>query len=231
MSYILDALRKSHLARRDGTVSAPHGAVHNISLSLPDSGWWLTVGIILLMGISAAVLLFWRNATNQMPASPPKAVTSESVFQSSAVEVKKEVPPPQEVPAKSPSTVRDLAEEAKVPVPVMAKKENAKVIRPISKAEVNHPAETTSTFPIMPLVSEDTPLLQQMPLEFQQALPRMAVTIHVYSQQEAQRILFINNRNYHKGDQVEGGVRVEDIVPDGAILSYRGEHFKLGRPR
>jgi hypothetical protein len=58
----------------------------------------------------------------------------------------------------------------------------------------------------------------------------MAVTIHVYSPQESQRILFINNHEYHKGSLIEGGVLVEAIVPDGAVLSYQGERFKLPRP-
>ena len=83
----------------------------------------------------------------------------------------------------------------------------------------------------MPLVTDDTPLLQQMPQDFQRSLPSLAVTIHVYSHDESQRILFINNREYRRGSQIEGGIRVEDIVPDGAVLSFRGERFKLSRPR
>jgi hypothetical protein len=59
----------------------------------------------------------------------------------------------------------------------------------------------------------------------------MAVTIHVYSPQESQRILFINNHEYHQGSLIEGGARVEAIVPDGVVLSYQGERFKLPRPR
>jgi general secretion pathway protein B len=78
---------------------------------------------------------------------------------------------------------------------------------------------------------DDTPLLQQMPQDFQRALPALAVTIHVYSHDASQRILFINNREYRKGSQIDGGIRVEDIVPDGAVLSFRGERFKLSRPR
>jgi general secretion pathway protein B len=83
----------------------------------------------------------------------------------------------------------------------------------------------------LPLIEDDTPLLQQMPQDFQRALPALAVTIHVYAHDESQRILFINNREYRKGSQIDGGIRVEDIVPDGAVLSFRGERFKLGRPR
>ena len=75
------------------------------------------------------------------------------------------------------------------------------------------------------------PFLRQLPEEYQRALPEMTVNIHVYVPEESARLLFINNRQVHKGEQVANGVRLEEIVPDGAVLSYYGQRFKLPRPR
>ncbi len=58
MSYILDALRKSQQARHPGAAPV-RGAVHNVSLNLPVSGWWLALGIVLLAGMVVAGLIFW----------------------------------------------------------------------------------------------------------------------------------------------------------------------------
>jgi len=56
------------------------------------------------------------------------------------------------------------------------------------------------------------------------------VTIHIYAPNPADRILYINNRPYRPGERVAEGVVVEEIVQDGAVLSYRGRRFKLPRP-
>ena len=126
----------------------------------------------------------------------------------------------------------DLAEQARLTAPAPPPKKIA-AASVEKKPAVNRRPETikTATAPAVPLVMDDTPLLQQMPQEFQRALPALAVTIHVYSHDESQRILFINNREYRKGSQIDGGIRVEDIVPDGVVLSFRDERFKLSRPR
>ncbi len=236
MSYILDALRKSQQARQPGT--APRtGAVHNVSLALPVSGWWLALGVVLLLGILAAVLLFWRGTVANLPDPPAALITGESVAAATTstppapVVVEKPMPAP-ESPARKTTPVADLAEQARLPAPAPPPKKIA-VTRVEKKPAVNRRPETikTSTAPAVPLVMDDTPLLQQMPQDFQRALPALAVTIHVYSHDESQRILFINNREYRKGSQIDGGIRVEDIVSDGVVLSFRGERFKLSRPR
>lgn len=239
MSYILDALRKSQQARQPGT--APRtGAVHNISLALPISGWWLALGIFLLFGLLLGAYLFWRStigvlpkpAVETAPSQPVAAAPVPATGPTTPATVDKPAPAP-EPSAKKSAPVTDLAEQAKLPAPAAPPKKITTAVRsPKKPAAKNRPeAVKTATAPAVPLVMDDTPLLQQMPEDFQHALPSLAVTIHVYSQEESQRILFINNREYRKGSQIEGGIRVEDIVPDGVVLSYQGERFKLSRPR
>lgn len=238
MSYILDALRKSQQARQPGT--APRtGAVHNISLTLPVSGWGLVLGIVLLLGLLLGAYLVWRSTMGVLPKPAAEPASSEPVAAAPVpvtgpaipVTVDEPVLAPEPVVRKT-APVADLAEQAKIPAPVAPPKKITTVRSPKkSAAKSRLEAVETATAPAVPLVMDDTPLLQQMPQDFQRALPSLAVTIHVYSQEESQRILFINNKEYRKGSQIEAGIRVEDIVPDGVVLSYQGERFKLSRPR
>lgn len=226
MSYILDALRKSQQARQTGVAAGPRGAAHDFSISLPGAGWLLTAGIVLLLALIIAALYFWRSTVGGIPVSAPaEEVPKVSLIKTEPVAAEK-APPLLEKLDSIPPLVRGLEEEAKVAVPVTPKK--ATMVRSPKKVAAKPRPEIA---PAIPLVTDDTPLLQHMSAELQQAIPPMAVTIHVYSPQESQRILFINNREFHRGDQIDGGIRVEDIVPDGVVLSYRGERFKLGRPR
>jgi len=209
--------------------------LHNISLALPASGWWLALGIVLLLGLLLAAYLFWRSTVGNLPQPTAEAITSKPLAAAPApttpAVIEKPAPVPA-APAKKIIPVTDLAEQAKVPVPVTPPKKVG-AARPEKKSVMTRRSETTKATAVLaePLVTDDTPLLQQMPQDFQRSLPSLAVTIHVYSHDESQRILFINNREYRKGSQIEGGIRVEDIVPDGVVLSFRGERFKLSRPR
>ena len=237
MSYILDALRKSQQTRQPGPAPVTRGAVHNISFSFPTGGWWLALGIVLLTGMLVAAILFWLGALDRLPepvtppvASEPPAAAPEAVTNAP---IEKTLSPPDMPAPNKTAPVSDLAEQAKLPVPAVPAKKP--VAARAKKKPTTSPrpsvARSTSSASAVPMIADDTPLLQQMPEEFQRALPPLAVTIHVYSHDESQQILFLNNREYLKGSQIDGGIRVEDIVPDGVVLSFRGERFKLSRPR
>ena len=49
----------------------------------------------------------------------------------------------------------------------------------------------------------------------------------VYSERAGEGMVFINGRKYTEGQTVEGGLTLEAITPDGAILSYEGQRFLL----
>jgi len=77
---------------------------------------------------------------------------------------------------------------------------------------------------------DDLPFLWEKPESFRNGIS-LAVSIHVYAEEPSQRILFINDKEYKVGEQTQQGPRIESIEPQGVILSYRGEYFKLPRPR
>ena len=60
-------------------------------------------------------------------------------------------------------------------------------------------------------------------------LPELTIDLHVYDSNPAKRAVFINGHRYVRGARLNEGPLVEDITPDGALLSYRGRRFLLPR--
>lgn len=59
------------------------------------------------------------------------------------------------------------------------------------------------------------------------ALPNLHLDLHVYASQPQQRFIFVNSRKYREGETLQEGPVVEQITPDGAVLSFRGSRFRL----
>jgi uncharacterized protein (DUF169 family) len=58
------------------------------------------------------------------------------------------------------------------------------------------------------------------------------VQVVVYSDNPAQRMVFIDGKRYAEGDRVDAETVVERITPDGAIVTHRGQRHSLtsGKP-
>ena len=53
----------------------------------------------------------------------------------------------------------------------------------------------------------------------------MNISVHLYSPNPSSRLVRINNRIYHEGDQIDTDLRLERITPDGLIMNFRDERF------
>ncbi len=60
-------------------------------------------------------------------------------------------------------------------------------------------------------------------------LPQARLTVHVYSEEPAKRFVILNSQRVQEGDQTSDGFRVEEIRPDGAMLSFQGQRFFRAR--
>ena len=56
---------------------------------------------------------------------------------------------------------------------------------------------------------------------------KLKLQMVVYSDVPAERLVFINNQKYVEGSSLEGGLRVESINPDSAVLTHQGRRFVL----
>jgi general secretion pathway protein B len=60
-------------------------------------------------------------------------------------------------------------------------------------------------------------------------LPQLRLDLHVYAASPQDRFALINMHKLHEGDSLPEGVRVENITPDGVIMSHNGSKFLLPR--
>lgn len=247
MSYILDALRKSERERQqtDPLVLNPVGSD---AIELPGRrvGWIGAVAVFVVVAV--ALSAYWIVVSNRVtPATVPKTSTvstqsskttsgPEAVLaektpsEAKAIRPAPELKPSPFVATRPRSSVRDLAKEARTTHPTPAPSTPTTVVAtPSAKNQNSAETKTPAATPVA-MAKEPIKFLRAMPADFQRELRDLSVTIHIYAPDEADRILYINNRQYRAGDQVRDGVVVEEIVPDGAVLSYHGQRFKLPRP-
>ena len=60
-------------------------------------------------------------------------------------------------------------------------------------------------------------------------LPSLHLDLHVYADRPRDRFAMINMQRVTEGDSLPNGVQVEEIRPDGVVLSYHGTRFLLPR--
>lgn len=219
MSYILDALRRLERERMPGRDPGPS--------QLPPRRilfYAIPVALLVVMAVGVYLMVAGRSST---------AVSQESAAAAVPPAVTGKIEPAPEESANTRSTaaskqgqeparrVRNLAEQTRVS-PSPAKNADPQPSGTLPGA---------SAAPVKAArASDGVRLLRAMPPDFQRALPELVVNIHVYAPNETERILYINNREYHAGDKVQDDIYVEQIVEDGAVLSFRGQRFKLPRP-
>ncbi len=214
MSYILDALKKSERDRAVGDDRRlPEAPATTGSFALPHRLWPLALASGLVAGALVAVIMIWRGAAQDAPTDAARRADAPSPAHAAGTAT---------LPLAAVAELPPVREALSSPVGGGQARGTAPSVAP--PPAIAPPPQTGNP------VAADAPFLRQKPQEFQRQLPELVVTIHVYSPDESQRILFINNREYRRGDQLLEGLRVEEIVPDGAVLSFRGERFRLRRP-
>lgn len=67
--------------------------------------------------------------------------------------------------------------------------------------------------------------LSELPPSVKNSLPGFSITAFLYSEKPSGRMARINERMMREGQELAPGIRVEEIVSDGVILSYRKFHF------
>ena len=62
-----------------------------------------------------------------------------------------------------------------------------------------------------------------------EALPKTRVLVHVYVDQPEQRFVILNSRKLREGDTSPEGLGMEEILPEGVVLSFKGHRFFISR--
>ena len=73
------------------------------------------------------------------------------------------------------------------------------------------------------------PTPSQLPPAVFNSLPERRLVAHVYAPSPQQRFVILNGGKMREGDTDSRGLTLEEILPDGMILSFRGHRFYVSR--
>jgi general secretion pathway protein B len=236
MSFILDALKKSEDARlRQAGPSLADAPIRRRGSERP---WWaIAVAVLLLVNMAVLGIVLARSKTG------PKSVAAAPVAQPAP---QASMPAPERAPVVQ--SARPVLESPAEPVPQMQPITGpnvapAIITAPEPQTSAPQPTVISPTPAATPVAQAAPPLAQAQPhaqpsfdnlptanqVASRGSVPPLHLDLHVFAAMPAGRFVFINNRKYQEGQTIAEGPIVEEITPDGVILSSNGQRFMLPR--
>jgi hypothetical protein len=256
MSYILDALKKADRERSLAKVPTLTTVQLPVHMAARRTALW-AVGIVLVGGGVAAWFWWPSPpGVSVAPVGSGKGVEAPAPLESLTLErppaqpVSPTVTPPAQAarpPAVPPvASPRESVRRIEPEVPAMRRP--IRTAPPPPKATLLSPDPTASApataspaplsprhesapqrgreqIPAAPVPTAPPPPPAQPTLR--EASAKLTLDVFVYTDAEADRMVVIAGKRYVKGQFVEGLYLLEDITPEGAVLSSRGERIVL----
>ena len=227
MSYILEALKKSDQQRQRGvTPKLPIGQEATAAAKHFSSVHFAVIAAVLLCaGIAIGWLHPWQ-ATQPVNAIEPTA----------GLPIAERVAPA----ASSDQSGMPRKIEQKISTPETVAVVQAAPPKPDTSSFANVSASASAVIAAPVLAQKkhtnptDVPQQQkaisfaELPMTLQQEIPALAIQLHSYSSNPANSLVSINSRMMKEGDALMPGLKLEQITPDGVILSYKGYRFQHG---
>jgi len=248
MSYILAALKKADQEHFLGSVpdlATPQEVQPPVTRSF--RWYWIIVALLVVNTVLIVLLLKDRGAEVATSPAAEQATTAEPA----SVSNRAPIPPEQHaLPDNDQATqsVPPATDNQIDSAPVLEKVSTPAVeTPPRAGGEVVMLPETTQTrnteLTILPDEDLDMPaddaIATQEPSQVQSwydlpqsvrnnlDLPRLDV--HVYSEAPAGRFIMVDLKKYREGDTLPNGMVLEEILPDGMVMSYQGERFRVDK--
>ena len=203
MSFILDALKKSDQQRQLGAVPTLTSArIAAEQPAQPKHMFYVLIAVFLLI---AGLLIGWLQ-----PWSDNRTARSEPPLPV----VKQEGAPP----LKNTGDGSGTRESASL---------NASEIAPKGSRAATMPAAVTSDTVkrVDAVAHKDAMTVTQLPTTIQREIPKMSISVHVFSSEPAKRFATINDQLLHEGDFMTPLLKLEQITAEGMVFSYKGFHF------
>jgi hypothetical protein len=256
MSFILDQLKKSGKRREIELAIRSKAGIQSTETAVtlqtdfePTSGHGFHMrGIYLLLFLAVAslsalggfIFFHWEPGSRQAPVvstqakvhtAEPAMPKAESARPESVLPVDRGTPMPPESSSKA-------GPEKAVSAPAIVKKMpdgKVKNSMPVAVAELrNQPGsraqeQKTAPSPAEKSEAQDvahrTPYLNELPASLKNALPLIHITSHLYRGDS--RLVSINGRIMSEGIKMDDGLFLEEITPEGVVLSFRGHRFRV----
>lgn len=213
MSYILEALKKSDQQRQRGVApTLPTAPAMTTDPKQPLLFYYgLLAAFLLAAGIAIGWLRPWQSElaapATELAAAKPQLPTSHQTAPPASA--RKTVP--------ESATPNSAAEQ-----PAPREPAPAKLMKPRT-APASVPEKHVDATQEQKAAS-----LAELPLAIQQEIPAMTIPLHAYSSNPVDRLVSINGRMLREGESLAPGLRLEQITPDGLLLSYKGYRFRRG---
>jgi general secretion pathway protein B len=233
MSYILDALKKSEKKRQNGTVPDLM-TVQGIMAQKPRKRLLWPYLLLIALLLNAGILAWWLSL---LQSKKPKVVvqssagqqhglkTLESAHEVSGVQLPA-VAAPSSIPGNTISQeVRTGGEDS---VDAIGSREISTTVpqqTPTPKHLLNESQSLTNT---RITSQQEVVTLKDLPLSIQESLPAFNITVSVYSDDPASRIVKINSQKLQEGQYLTDGLKLEEITRNGVIFSYQNYRFRVG---
>ena len=216
MSFILDALRKSETERQHkGSAEFANVPTSNGRREGPPAWLWI-VGALLLVNLVVLVGVLIRQDVGAPAAATVAAPPVESRADTS-----------------TPATAEPRTDFASR---VAAARERAPAVEDTPDAQVAAASTQAETAPAAiatrPPATRSTnalPTIHEVRAQGLVSLPDLHVDIHVFSESAQDRFVFINMNKHKEGSRLPDGPLVEEITPEGVVLSMNGISFLLPR--
>ena len=226
MSFILDALKKAESRRGQPPpstpVETPFGDIapaQEPSRRIPITALALVSGIVVI-----ATLAWWLGRQSSPPAAMADTASQAVMVQLPVDEGSREIRPLDREADRSTrratrSSANNIVQSA-APTPARTQvtsgqRDTVEVARQAQQATLRQRGD------------EELPSYEELVLSGRVQLPELHLDIHVYSDAPERRFVFVNNRKYRQGEQLDEGGQVERITPFGAVLVFRGHRFEL----
>jgi len=233
MSYILEALKKVDRERGMGDVpdlATPHQAGPP---PIRSHRWrWISV---LLLGINAVLVFMLLRDRDAKEANVP--VSAEVIAEPQPAPIADSQPQPVQPSSQALQGEAPAPENPVLPDRAQPPSSGGLVMLP-EPAYVQNPEpsmlpeETSDTQTDEPVTAEEHSPLQswyELPEEIRSRIDLPRLDVHVYSEDPRKRFIMISLEKFHEGDRLPGGLVLEEILPDGMVLSYQGERFLVGK--
>ena len=244
MSFILDALKKSENERQRQTKPGLFEArVASPRARFPI--WAVSIGALLGVNLLILIWLMTRPDAPAPAASPSgTAAPMTAPVANPSVDVTAQPAPTNAIPAErfNPPLVVDPSLDGGVPGPApggpaSAGPSSAGQAPPFNAndylpAQTGQPGQTPmpgagrSTVPVAGSSSASNGLPTREDLVGRgQQIPEANLSLHVFDAVPAKRFVFVNGQRGGEGETLPNGLRIEEIIGDGAILSWNGTRF------
>jgi general secretion pathway protein B len=242
MSYILEALKISDRQRHRVTTPTLFTAQATVSApkQSPVLKYVLAGGLLVGTGIVIGWLRPWEPeafpvtapvAAVKLPESGPHQTVATAQAVSPPIGNKQEQKPPAEksTSAAAPAVPTSALIKQDVVPPARPKKRraHAKAVATDPKNPVMPAPEKSASLPekSSPAQEQRVVKMSELPVQVQQELSSMTISVHAYSAQPKNRMVAINDHLLHEGATVAPGLKLEEITPDGMIFTYKGYRF------